>query len=93
MSILNYFWLVSQNQNLQATGKDLPSPSTSLFMESSGDKQGSGEGTGDHSDCAEPSPKQPCTKSVSQGNDLARCIEGNIQLSDAKKYELLANPF
>ena len=79
---------MSQNQNLQAS-----SPSSSLSTESSGDKQGSGGETGDHSDCPEPSPKQPRIESISQGNDLARCIGGNIQLSDAEKYELLANPF
>ena len=65
MSIMKYFQSVSQIQNLQATGEGLPSPSTSLFVESSGDKQCSGEETGDHLECAEPSPKQPCIESVS----------------------------
>ena len=82
---------MSQNKNLQTTGEGLPSPSTSLSTESSGDKQGSGEETGYNSDCAEPSPKQPHIESISQGNDLARCIGGNIQLSDAEKYEFLFN--
>ena len=47
----------------------------------------------ERSGCAPPSPKQPCIDSVPECHDLARYAGSAICLSDAEKYELLANSF
>ena len=47
----------------------------------------------ERNDCASPSPKQQCIDSVPECYDLARYTGTAIYLSDADKYELLANPF
>ena len=97
MSILKYFQSVPQAE-AQATVsvEDLPLPSTSdsgAFAVSTGRDEQVEDDSLDESDCTPPSPKQPCIDSVPECHDLVRYAGSAIHLSDADKYELLANPF
>ena len=99
MSILKYFQSVSQTQDVsqsQATPgsmQDLPSTDPT---ESGAQATSTGQDEDDNleeSECTPPSPKQSCIDSVPESHDLARCVGSTTCLSNAEKYELLANPF
>ena len=101
MSILKYFQSVSQSQDLSpsqsspASVDELPIASThstdsgAHAASTSPDEDGELE----RSTCTPPSPKQCHTETAPNSHDLARCIGSAMCLSDAEKYELLANPF
>ena len=101
MSILKYFQSVSQSQDFSPSQSSpasvdelsiAPTHSTDSRAHAASTSQDE-DGELERSTCTPPSPKQCRTETAPNSHDLARCIGSAMCLSDAEKYELLANHF
>ena len=85
--------LASTSDSTESGGHAVSTESGAHAVSTDRDEVVENDSLDEKSDCAPPSPKQPCIDSVPECHDLARYTGSAICLSEAGKYELLANPF